>query len=151
MLELSYEMTFRERIEGPLGPTTGSPDRLCWQIAEATLAGPRIQATLAMPGIDWIRLGRDGIRRQDQRAQFLTEDGALVLLHYDTALIRGGPVFLDALESGAETAFTDQYMCMAPQFEVDRSDYDWLTQSLFIARGRLAGPKRVEYEIYRVV
>jgi hypothetical protein len=89
MLELSHEMTFVERIEGPLGPTTGSPDR--------------------------------------------------------------GSVFLDALESGAETAFTDQYMCMAPQFEVDRSDYDWLTQSLFIARGRLAGPKRVEYEIYRVV
>ena len=50
MLELEYEMTFAERIEGPLGPTTGSPPRLCWQVAEATLAGPRITASLAMPG-----------------------------------------------------------------------------------------------------
>ena len=33
-------MTFAERIEGPLGPTIDSPPRLCWQIAEASLAGP---------------------------------------------------------------------------------------------------------------
>jgi len=29
MIDLEYEMTFAERIEGPLGPTTGSPARLC--------------------------------------------------------------------------------------------------------------------------
>jgi hypothetical protein len=75
MIDLRYEMTFAERIQGPLGPTTGSPARLCWQVAEATLAGPRITASLAMPGIDWIRLDSNGIRRQDQRTQFLTDDG----------------------------------------------------------------------------
>jgi hypothetical protein len=48
MIDLEYEMTFTERIEGALGPTTGSPARLCWKIAEATLAGPRITASLAM-------------------------------------------------------------------------------------------------------
>jgi hypothetical protein len=72
---LEYEMTFAERIEGPLGPTIGSPSHVCWKIAEATLAGPRITANLAMPGIDWIRVDDDGIRRQDQHTQFLTEDG----------------------------------------------------------------------------
>jgi hypothetical protein len=64
-------MTFAERIDGPLGPTTGSPPRLCWQVPEATLAGPRITASLAMPVIDWIRVDSNGIRRQDQRTQFL--------------------------------------------------------------------------------
>jgi hypothetical protein len=59
-LGLDYEMTFAERIEGPLGPTTGSPSRLCWQIAEATLTGPRISAALAMPGTDWIRVETSG-------------------------------------------------------------------------------------------
>jgi hypothetical protein len=29
MNELVHEMTFRERIEGPLGPTNGSPGGLC--------------------------------------------------------------------------------------------------------------------------
>jgi len=143
-------MTFAERIEGPLGPTVGAPARLCWTIAEATLAGPRITASLAMPGTDWIRFDGNGIRRQDQRTQFLTEDGTLILMRYDVALIRSDEGFSRALEAGAETGFGDQYMCMAPQFEVGSDGYAWLTQSLFIARGRLAGPRRIEYEVYRV-
>ena len=54
-----------------------------WQVAEATLAGPRISARLAMPGTDWIRLSADGIRRQDQRTQFVTGTGTLILMRYD--------------------------------------------------------------------
>ena len=150
MIELEYEMTFAERIEGPLGPTIGSPSRVCWKIAEATLAGPRIKADLAMPGTDWLRVESNGIRRQDQRTQFLTDDGALVLMRYDTALIRGDDEFALALESGRETGFADQYIRMAPQFDVGSDAYAWLTQNLFVARGRLAGPKRIEYEVYRV-
>jgi hypothetical protein len=150
MMQLDYEMMFRERIEGPLGPTIASPARLAWQIAEASLTGPRISATLAMAGTDWIGLGSDGIRRQDQRAQFVTDDGVLILLHYDTGLIRGDERFLDALESGEETSFGDQYMFMVPQFEVASDRYDWLTRSVFLAQGRLAGPKQIEYAVHRV-
>ncbi|HEU5420600.1 MAG TPA: DUF3237 domain-containing protein [Streptosporangiaceae bacterium] len=150
MLELEYEMTFAERIAGPLGATLGSPPRLAWTIAEATLTGERITASLAAPGADWIRLGADGIRRQDQRTSFLTADGSLILMSYQVALIRGGESFVQALESGQGTSFTDQYMCMAPQFEVSSDEYAWLTRSLFIGRGRLAGPRRIEYEIHRV-
>lgn len=151
MIELAYEMTFAERIEGPLGPTIGSPPRLCWQIAEASLAGTRITATLAMPGTDWIRVEDDGIRHQDQRTQFRTDDGALILMRYDTGLIRGDERFTQALNDGRETAFADQYMYMTPQFEVSHDSYRWLTRSLFIGRGRLAGRRRLEYRLYRVV
>jgi len=147
---LEHEMTFTERIEGPLGPTTGSPSRLCWKVAEATLAGPRISASLAITGTDWIRVEPGGIRRQDQRTQFLTDDGALILMRYDAAVIRGDEEFSRALESGRETTFADQYMCMTPQFDVSNDAYEWLTQYLFIGRGRLAGPKRIEYGLYRV-
>jgi hypothetical protein len=149
MLELIHEMTFTERIEGPLGPTARS--RVCWQIAEAALTGPRIHARLAMPGTDWIRVSSDGLRRPDTRAQFVTDDGALVLMRYDCALIRGDDAFLDALRRGAETAFADQYMCMAPQFDVGGDGYEWLMESVFLARGRLAGPNQIEYAIHRVL
>ena len=96
MIELEYEMTYAETIDGPLGPTTGSPlgDRMCWQITTATLQGPRINATLAMPATDWIRLGTDGIRRQDLRAQLTTDDGELILFRYDLAVIRSSERFL---------------------------------------------------------
>jgi Protein of unknown function (DUF3237) len=151
VIELAYEMTFAERIEGPLGPTIGTPPRLCWQVAEASLAGPRITATLAMPGTDWIRVEGNGIRRQDQRTQFLTGDGALILMCYNTGLIRGDERFTQALQDGQETAFADQYMCMTPQFEVGDGSYRWLTESLFVARGRIAGLRRIEYQLYRVL
>lgn len=150
-LGLEYEMTFAERIEGPLEPTIGSPSRLCWQVADATLAGPRITATLAMPGTDWIRVEPSGIRRQDQRTQFRTDDGTTILMRYDAAVIRGDEKFARALEGGQETTFADQYMCMTPQFDVGSDRYGWLTANLFVARGRLAGPKRIEYEVYRLV
>ena len=148
---LEYEMTFAERIERPLGPATGSPARLCWKIAEATLTGPRITASLAYPGTDWIRVEPDGTRRQDQRTQFLTNDGTLILMRYDAAVIRGDEELSRALASGRETTFADQYMCMTPQFDVSNDTCGWLTQNLFIGRGRLAGPKRIEYELYRVI
>ncbi len=151
MIGLEHEMTFTERIEGPLGPTIGWPARLCWQVAEASLAGPRVSARLAMPGTDWIRLDSNGIRRQDQRTQFVTGDGTLILMSYDAAVIRGDERFTAALASGRETTFADQYMCMTPQFEVSADSYAWLTESLFVGRGRLAGPNRIEYQLYRVV
>ncbi len=153
MIELEYEMTYAEAIEGPLGPTRGSPlgERLCWQVTSATLRGRRIDATLAMPGTDWIRLGPDGIRRQDLRAQLLTDDGEVVLFRYDLALIRSSARFLSALASGEATDFDDQYMRIAPQFEVGAGRYAWLTESLFLGRGRLTGPKAIEYELYRVI
>jgi hypothetical protein len=55
MIELEYEMTYAETIEGPLGPTSGAPlgERLCWQVTTATLRGPRIDATLAIPGTEF--------------------------------------------------------------------------------------------------
>jgi Protein of unknown function (DUF3237) len=33
------------------------------------------------------------------------------------------------------------------RFEVGDDSYRWLTGSLFLGRGRLAGPKRIEYHL----
>lgn len=153
MIELEYEMTYAETIDGPLGPTAGSPlgERLCWQVTTATLRGPRIDAALGMPGTDWIRLGPDGIRRPDLRAQLVTADNELILFTYDVALIRPGHRFLTALASGEATTFDDQYMRIAPEFDVAAGRYAWLGESLFVGRGRLTGPNAIAYEIYRVL
>lgn len=153
MIELQYEMTYEETIAGPLGSTRGSPlgERLCWKVETGRLHGPRIEATLAMPGVDLMRLGPDGLRRPDLHAQLLTDDGELVLFRYDVAVIRSTDRFVAALQTGEATEFEDQYMRMAPQFEVGADRYAWLRESLFVGRGRLAGPRAIAYEIYRVL
>ena len=153
MIALDYEMTYTETIEGPLGPTAGSPhgERVCWQVRTATLRGPRIAATSSMPGTDWIRVGADGIRRPDLRAQLVTDDGELILFRYDLAVIRSSERFLAALAAGESTEFEDQYMRMSPQFEVGAGRYAWLCESLFLGCGRLTGPKAIAYGLYRVL
>lgn len=153
MIALEYEMTYSETIEGPLAPTAGSPlgERVCWQVTTATLLGPRIVATSSMPGTDWIRVGTDGIRRPDLRAQLVTDDGEPILFRYDLALIRMSERFLAALAAGKATEFEDQYMRMSPQFEVGAGPYAWLCESLFLGRGRITGPKAIAYELYRVL
>lgn len=153
MIELEYEMTYAENIDGPLGPPAGSPlgERVCWQVVSATLRGPRINASLAMPGMDWMRLGIDGVRRPDLRAQLTTDDGELILFRYDVAVIRSTGAFLAALASGESTGFAEQYMRIAPCFEVGTGRYAWLGESVFVGRGRLTGRRAIEYEIYRVL
>lgn len=145
-------MTYTETIDGPWGPTTDSPtgERLCWQVTTATLAGPRIDAQLVMPGSDWMRLGPDGIRRPDLRVTMATGDGVIIFFSYDTALVRTNEIFLAALRDGTATAFEDQYMRMAAKFETGDPRYRWLTENLFVCEGRLAGERRIEYRIHRV-
>ncbi|HEY1511124.1 MAG TPA: DUF3237 family protein [Solirubrobacteraceae bacterium] len=45
----------------------------------------------------------------------------------------------------------EEYMRIAPQFEVGAGRYAWLAESLFLGRGRLAGPNAIAYELYRVL
>lgn len=151
-MQLIPEMIYRETIVGPWGPMTGSRhgERLCWQVSAATISGPRIDLTLAMPGADWLRVDADGVRRPDQRLAFTTGGGAVVLLRYDVAIIRESQTFLSALKSGQETRFEDQYMRMSPQFETGDRELRWLTDTLWLAEGRLAGEHQIEYQIYRV-
>jgi hypothetical protein len=153
MISFEHEMTYRETIEGPLATVPGSPfgDRLCWKVTTATLVGPRINATLAMPGTDWMRLGSDGIRRQDLRVQFTTDDHEVILMHYDLGLIRPTEAFLQALSDGTATSWPDQYMRMVPEFVVGKGKYSWLDENLFLAEGRLSGPHEIEYAVYRVL
>jgi hypothetical protein len=80
----------------------------------------------------------------------LTDDGDTILLSYDIGMIRSDERFLAALAAGTATTFEDQYMRMVPQFDVATGRYDWLRENVFIARGRLAGRRAIEYEIDRV-
>jgi septum formation inhibitor-activating ATPase MinD len=84
--------------------------------------------------------GPDGIRRQDLRVTLVTADEAVILMHYDVAMIRDTETFLTALEHGQATDYGDQYMRMIPQFDTGAAAYSWLIASLFVGQGGLAGP-----------
>jgi hypothetical protein len=149
MISFEKAMTYRVKIRGPLTATTGAPlgEIQYWEMSDAWLDGPRIKARAAMPGGDWMRVGRDGMWRPDVRVQFETEDGVTVLLHY-SGLVKPNPRFIQAATDGAPTAFDDQYLRQVLRFETGDERYLWLTQEIFVAEGRLAGPSEIEYNVY---
>ena len=106
------------------------------------MTSPAASRTIALADPMMIELEYDGIRRPDLSAQLVTDDGELILLRYDLAVIRSSERFLAALAALGATEFEDQYMRMAPQFEVGAGRYAWLCESLFLGRGRLTGPTR---------
>ena len=107
MIGLEREMTYSVKTTNALQPTTGSPRAVIqyWQVSEARLAGKRIRAELAATGIDWMRVGADGFWRPDVRAQFITDDGAVLLMHY-TGLVEQTERFKAAAESDRPTEGT---------------------------------------------
>lgn len=151
MIGLVQEMTYRVRTTNPLDPTEGSPVAVTqyWQVSEAELEGPRIRAKLAATGMDWMQVGPDGFWRPDVRAQFVTDDDAVVLMHY-TGLVQRTDKFMHAAETDQPTGWDDQYMRLALRFDTGAKRYGWLNTSLFVAAGRLLGTGHIEYAVHRV-
>lgn len=152
MIELQPAFTYRLDVDGPLEPLDGSPPdprRQWWQMTRATLQGPRLHAVSAMPGIDWFTPGDHGFGRPHVRLPLRASDGAVILLEY-TGIVQATEAFVRAVENDTPTQWDDQYMRMALTFETSAADHAWLTQSLFLARGRLLGAKAIEYDVYRV-
>jgi hypothetical protein len=73
--------------------------------------------------------------------------GAHSALH---RLVEQTEAFVTAAAEDRETGWDDQYMRMVLDFETGDERYRWLTQSLFVAEGRILGTGRVEYAVYRV-
>jgi hypothetical protein len=151
-IQLEFAMTYRLDVSGPLESkdgSAGSARTQYWEMTKATLEGPNISATTPMPGIDWFTPWGEGYGRPHVRLPFQTDDGALILLEY-RGIVHATPAFQRAVERDVATEWADQYMRMALSFETSSPRYSWLTESLFISRGRLLGSKRLEYEIFRV-
>jgi Protein of unknown function (DUF3237) len=144
-------LTYRCVTRGPVevARRDGSGSRQIWEVCEATLEGDGLHAELAAPGADWMTASPDGFWRPDVRVVFRTGDGAAISLHY-TGLVEQTDAFVAAASEDRETGWDDQYMRMVLQFETGDERYEWLTQSLFVAEGRILGTGRVEYAVYRV-
>lgn len=145
---LTYRLT---AMRGPLEATEGSPlgARQYYEMTDGELRGSGINATMALPGGDWMAVSPDGFWRPDVRVQWVTDDGAVILMHYD-GLVEPTDAFRSAAAHDTPTEFGDQYMRMVVRFDTGAERYRWLHQSVFVARGRLLGANAIEYEVCRV-
>ena len=151
MIGLIPELTYRVKTTNALAATHGAPGGAVqyWQVSEAEIFGERVNAKLAATGGDWMLMSPDGFWRPNVRAQFITDDDAVILMHY-TGLVQQTEAFKRAAEADQSTAWDDQYMRLALHFDTGAERYRWLNTSLFVAAGRLLGTGHIEYGVYRV-
>ncbi|MCP5265573.1 MAG: DUF3237 domain-containing protein [Burkholderiaceae bacterium] len=93
-------------------------------------------------------IGSDGYARIDARTQIETDDGA-VLYMTSSGVIELSQKYLAAEASGTESRFEDQYFRTSPRLEAADQRYAWVSQTIFIGRGRRVGAG-VEIEVFRV-
>ncbi len=123
--------------------------RLFAEVREGRVTGPRVTGDVLTGGGDWALTGPDGWTRVDVRGQCRTDDGALLYLNY-RGLIEPSPTTAQALRTGGETSYEDQYWRVAIEVETASPEYLWLTQSVLIGRGRFRCGPGVAYQVFRV-
>jgi hypothetical protein len=115
--------------------TTGT--RVTVTVTEATLVGPKINATLVpgVAGADWPLVRSDGTLLLDVRLNLRTDDGADIFVTY----------------AGIGTPIGDGLFNIrtAPLFQTGDQRYAWLNNVLGVGVGK-SNPTGVVYDIYAV-
>jgi hypothetical protein len=127
--------------KGPYGA------RMFAEVTGGEVSGPALNGTVLTGGGDWALIGEDGWARLDVRGQVRTDDGAFIYTTY-RGVIELNERMQQAVAAGGETAFDDQYIRTTPEFETGDERYRWLTQTVFIARGR-AYSGGIAYQVFR--
>lgn len=125
--------TLADPVIIPNGP---SGTRVIVGITGGTVAGPKINGTIAHLGADWLTIRADGTAQLDVRALITTDDGASIHAHYSGIMSPGA--------DGAPRIVT------APLFEVGDERYSWLNALQTVAIGA-AGTGTVDYDVYRIL
>jgi hypothetical protein len=139
-----YEVALKPPVPIGAGPYGV---RMFYEVAGGEVRGPKLNGKALSGGGDWVLIGDDGFARLDVRGQIETDDGAFIYVTYE-GVLELNERMQQAIASGGETAFEDQYFLTTPRFETGDERYRWLTQSAFIARGR-AYQGGVAYQVFR--
>jgi hypothetical protein len=118
-------------------------------VTEASIEGPRINATLLPGGSDWVTEATDGTSRIDCRLVFRTEDGSLIGIKYQ-GLRHGTADVVGRVNRGEHFEPSEIYHRVAMFFETAATDYLWLNGVLGVGLIR-HGPSGPVYEIFEVL
>ena len=119
-------------------------------VTGGTVTGERLSGKAAIGGGDWILAGEDGYGRLDVRAQFITDDGAVIYMSYQ-GLVEVTEAAAAALGGGdSGTEFGDHYFVTTPRLESGDPNYAWVNQTIFVGQGRVTPGPVVEFQVFRV-
>jgi hypothetical protein len=124
----------RYDLAAPITVAAGpSGARIIGEVKAARFEGDRFRASMiGQAAADWAVVDPDGRILADVRLTVVTDDGAVVMMHY---IGRG--------DSATGIVFT------APRFETGDQRYTWLTRIQAVGKG-IFDDTTLEYELYEV-
>lgn len=149
-MELLFECMCQARLKPPVlvGPGPFGV-RMFFEVSEGKLEGQRVSGRVLPGGGDWLLVGTDGWGHMDVRAQFETNDQAVIYAQF-RGVIQMNEAVTKAIADGEETQFEDQYFRMVPWLETGDPRYSWMNRTAFVGMGRFMPGLAIEYQLYRV-
>jgi hypothetical protein len=120
-------------FDPPLVYRTHAGQRGFLRAASGGLTGPRVTATLADDGGEWMAFRPDGWIDSDARLMLATADGGHLYLR-SRGLIQAAP---DAFGDGDDAATAYPFRC-TPWFEASPGPFDWLSRAVLLGIGTLS-------------
>ena len=142
--EFSYTATLKPPLPigaGPIGT------RMYYEVTGGEVVGERLRGKV-LGGGEWALIGPDGFLRVDVRAQIETHDGAYIYVQY-LGLLGVNEAVQRTLETGAGTAYGDQYFYTNPRMETGDPRYAWVNTTFFVGEGHALPGLGVEYRVWR--
>lgn len=128
---------------------TGTGTRKIIPLLGGAFKGPKMQGTILPGGNDWQLIKKDGVAEVDARYTLQTSDGVLIYL-WNKGLRIASEEVLKKLANGESVDSNEYYFRTIPVFETSKGKYDWLMQSVFIAKG-IRNPDNVVIEVWKIL
>jgi hypothetical protein len=156
MSEIETEFLFDARIQLAKPIHVGqTPNgyRMIVNVASGRIEGPKMCGdVMPMSGADWSRIRADGNGALDVRMCFMTDDKAIVYVHWHGLMVVSESDRAYALDfakpddpSGAER----YYFRTSPQFETAAPKYAWLNNVVAVSKSR-TGDGGVIHRVFAV-
>ncbi|MGQ0621730.1 MAG: DUF3237 domain-containing protein [Panacagrimonas sp.] len=146
-LETRWLMSLRGSIPEP---ALVSPTLMVFNVLEASMDSPRIQARLVGPSGDWVRIQPNGNWKLDVRLLMIGDDGEPIFCNY-TGLLRMQPGLMERIASGESIPGSELYFRSTPYFETASKKYAWLNDIVTVARIASFGGGKVVYDVFEVL
>jgi hypothetical protein len=147
-LEFVCEITVNVAKPQEIGDT-GTGTRKIIPLLGGVFEGPKLRGTILPGGSDWQFIKKNGVAEVDARYSLQTDDGVLIYLSNKGIRVASEEI-LERLANGEKVDLDEYYFRTIPEFETAQGKYDWLMQSLFVAKG-IRNPDNVIIEVWRIL
>lgn len=146
----SIETAFAMRFIGGISDPHRIGNRLIFNVAEVTVAGPEISGKGIYPAGDWITIRDDGSWKLDVRFSFELDDGSKALVQYNGLVAMTPEQFAAGQEAGGIDV-SQVYFYSTPYIETNSEKYAWLNKHVFVAKIVHFGGGKVIYDVFKLV